>query len=336
MELRPLPGAGGRPKPDYAPSSIDHLTDEEVIHLVNTRPEQESGQIAFGDDNIFRVAHDIVGKYAQDQYRVGQHIDEPSEALTLDLVFQHTTIPVPRVRRVIRNGDSSNDILMDYIPGRQLSVVWPTMSVEEQLRIVFTLRGYVRQLQAIRHPRSAIPGPVAPGNEARISESPIWGNVIDQRGPFADYSAFCAWFDKAQEVAQSARQTIPWLAESSRQIRRDVPLNTLMGSTPLVLCHQDLNMRNILVGDDGRLWLIDWAWSGFYPPWFEYIAMKIQAEHEEQSVTNREEPFWDLMIPFICGPYYREERWLNSVSLAFMYKFERARRTDAAPADVER
>ncbi|KAH9911868.1 uncharacterized protein B0H18DRAFT_1057612 [Fomitopsis serialis] len=66
-------------------------------------------------------------------------------------------------------------------------------------------------------------------------------------------------------------------------------------------------MRNIIVGDDGRLWLVDWAWAGFYPPWFEYLAMKVQTAHEER-LMNRKEPFWTLMVPFICRPYYREER----------------------------
>ena len=48
----------------------------------------------------------------------------------------------------------------------------------------------------------------------------------------------------------------------------------------LVLTHQDIKPRNIIVGEDGRLWMIDWAWPGYYPPWFEYVAMKRQLENE--------------------------------------------------------
>ena len=59
-------------------------------------------------------------------------------------------------------------------------------------------------------------------------------------------------------------------------------------SAPLVLTHQDLNMRNLIVGDDGRLWVIDWAWSGFYPRWFEFVAMGRQAENEERLIKKRE------------------------------------------------
>ncbi|KAG5651796.1 hypothetical protein H0H81_007382 [Sphagnurus paluster] len=35
---------------------------------------------------------------------------------------------------------------------------------------------------------------------------------------------------------------------------------------PLVFTHNDLNPRNIILGDDGRLWMIDFEESGFYPP----------------------------------------------------------------------
>lgn len=53
-------------------------------------------------------------------------------------------------------------------------------------------------------------------------------------------------------------------------------------SSLLVSVHGDLNPRNIVAGEDGRLWLqvVDWGWSGFYPPWFELVAMTNQVEDE--------------------------------------------------------
>jgi thiamine kinase-like enzyme len=45
-------------------------------------------------------------------------------------------------------------------------------------------------------------------------------------------------------------------------------------SEPLVLTHQDLNLRNLIVGEDGHLWIIDWGWAGYHPWWFEYVAMR--------------------------------------------------------------
>ncbi|KAK0443337.1 uncharacterized protein EV420DRAFT_1649273 [Desarmillaria tabescens] len=41
----------------------------------------------------------------------------------------------------------------------------------------------------------------------------------------------------------------------------------------LVFSHVDLAMRNLVVGDDGQLWLIDFGEARFYPPWFEFVNM---------------------------------------------------------------
>ncbi|KZT73660.1 hypothetical protein DAEQUDRAFT_721733 [Daedalea quercina L-15889] len=90
-----------------------------------------------------------------------------------------------------------------------------------------------------------------------------------------------SWFDDAQHVViRNPKKPVRLKSQSS--FLRSVTLQAIMGTSPLVPCHQDLNMRNIIVGDDGRLWLVGWAWSRFYPPWFEYLAMKEQAENEER------------------------------------------------------
>ncbi|KAH9913540.1 kinase-like domain-containing protein [Fomitopsis serialis] len=307
-------GSDGRPRSDYAPSSIDHLTDAQLVHAIaQGRKTYRGRRIAFGDHNVSRVDETTVAKYSgcPEDYAT-----QPSEALTLDLVFRRTTIPVPRVRRVVTemNQGPLTWIVMDYIPGRQLSAVWPAMSVEERLRVVFTLRDYVRQLRGIRHPRAAVPGPLSSGDDALQCTSPVFGKVIEERGPFASYAELSAWFDHAQRVV--ARNL------NAKKHPQPVSFDAVMGTSSLVLCHQDLNMRNVIVGDDGRLWLVDWAWAGFYPPWFEYLAMKEQSKNEEM-VMERKEPFWDLMIPFICGTFYREEEWMHSsVHNALGYRFE--------------
>lgn len=37
----------------------------------------------------------------------------------------------------------------------------------------------------------------------------------------------------------------------------------------LVMCHMDLNMRNLILDKNGRLFFLDWAHSGYYPPEFQ-------------------------------------------------------------------
>jgi thiamine kinase-like enzyme len=76
-------------------------------------------------------------------------------------------------------------------------------------------------------------------------------------------------------------------------------------SQPLVLTHNDLCMRNIIVGRDGKLWLVDWEWSGFYPPFCEYIAMKSSAINDDALKS------WCEYLPLIAGAWVQEEKMLG-------------------------
>jgi aminoglycoside phosphotransferase (APT) family kinase protein len=234
-------------------------------------------------------------------------IEDPSEAHVLNLVFTDTTIPVPRVHRIIRRG-YSNIIVMDFIPGQLLADLWPSMSFLRRLWVGVTLRRYIRQLRAIRHPRSAFPGPLATQG-ARQCESPVFGQVRSTRGPFSSYEALTLFFNDRHTRALEARK------RSSRSVSHSGHFDD---SVSLVLTHQDLNPRNLIVGDDGRLWVIDWAWAGFYPLWFEFIDMIRQAENEE-LITRKKEPMWDAMVPFICGPCFKQQKWLDEAGIALSW-----------------
>jgi serine/threonine protein kinase len=41
-----------------------------------------------------------------------------------------------------------------------------------------------------------------------------------------------------------------------------------------VFSHQDLAPRNIILDKEGKIWLIDWGMSGWYPVYFEYTSMQ--------------------------------------------------------------
>ncbi|KAL4896060.1 hypothetical protein BDV59DRAFT_171950 [Aspergillus ambiguus] len=41
----------------------------------------------------------------------------------------------------------------------------------------------------------------------------------------------------------------------------------------LVMCHLDLHPRNIILDCQGKVWLIDWAFSGMYPAYFETASI---------------------------------------------------------------
>ncbi|KIJ14976.1 hypothetical protein PAXINDRAFT_12245 [Paxillus involutus ATCC 200175] len=281
-----------RPQISILPSDVDQLSNEEILELRTKAPKLSR------ESAIFQLTPNTVAKVSQD---IDEDADDASEANALDLLFAKTTIPVPRVRRVVKQ-KWDHLIVMDHIKGPTLAKVWPTLSVWRKIGVAFTLRRYVRQLRRLKAPPMTPPGPLSTQGP-RTCESPIFGQVQSHRGPFASYAELSAFFNERCKMALDADQ-VPENHPSRKELFDD--------SGPLVLTHQDLNLRNIIVGEDGRLWMIDWAWAGYYPLWFEYVATSRQAEDEEISGTNDE--FWKTLVPFICGPYFEQEKWLWRMS----------------------
>ena len=87
--------------------------------------------------------------------------------------------------------------------------------------------------------------------------------------------------------------------------KRDGDAQPFEDSRPLVFTHNDLSMRNILLGDDWKIWLIDWAWSGYYPPWVEHFAMEEAAVNDDLDCGTS----WGRVIRFVTNPYIYHRRW---------------------------
>ncbi|KAK0477451.1 hypothetical protein IW261DRAFT_1487662 [Armillaria novae-zelandiae] len=181
-------------------ADVDEKTDEELLDQCISVPRDEwdasSCPHRLTPDVLVKVVHGFTAGW-------------PSEALAQDLVKNHTNIPVPPIRRVVKVDSSQSIIVMDFIPGITLAVAWPTMGFWQKIRIAFTLRSYVHQLRT------------------------------------------------------------------------------------------------------GQLWLIDFATAGFYPRWFEYVNMVIDARCEGGPEYDS---MWWAIIPFVADPYFRIYDWVSRVS----------------------
>jgi thiamine kinase-like enzyme len=71
-----------------------------------------------------------------------------------------------------------------------------------------------------------------------------------------------AWFNHKLDICKSVRQA-----------PKDIPQ---FHFTKFVLTHHDISPRNLILDQHGHVWLIDWAYSGAYPPVFESAALSIQ------------------------------------------------------------
>ena len=101
------------------PSDVDKLTNEEILELDGPKLDPDAG--------VIKLTPSTVAKASQDS---DEDAADASEANALDLLFMETTIPVPRVRRVVKH-EWGSLIVMDCIPGSTLAHVWPTFDVAE-------------------------------------------------------------------------------------------------------------------------------------------------------------------------------------------------------------
>jgi hypothetical protein len=64
-------------------------------------------------------------------------------------------------------------------------------------------------------------------------------------------------------------------------------------------------MCNIIIGRDRKLWLVNWGWSGRYPPFCKYIAMKSLAINDDAP------KIWWEYLSLIAGTWVQEGKMLR-------------------------
>jgi hypothetical protein len=280
---------------------IDCLEIHTLLQKLEDLPECHDP----GMQNVFFISHDRLLKcYPSFE-------EANAEMLALDLVRSQTTIPAPRIRKIYHTpGYTRGDalVLMDVIPrATQLKRCWPSLPVWKKLKVVLTMRFYLRQIRRVRSPaHSSTPGPLG-----LRPQSCLGLQFVDERwwpamGPmtFDTYDDLADYYDRWR-VNVLSLVAIGW-ASVMPGLGPPLPTERFF---PLMFTHNDLNMRNILLDDDGKLWIIDWAWAGFYPRWFEYIDMRFASQKDGDAKD------WQHVVRFITEPAFDVEAWLYGISV---------------------
>jgi hypothetical protein len=218
------------------------------------------------------------------------------EVRAMNVARAKTSIPIPRGRAVY-----GNDIfvVMDLVRNsRPLDQCWPSLSFWGKLKIILTMRHYIRQLLAISDPsRTATPGPLS------IPPSACEGLVFDGEG----YAGICPTIHALAEYFHKMHWKREHRTSKLRSPLKRGRLDDSLFSPPLVFTHNDLSMSNILLDNEGRLWLVDFEFAGFYPRWFEFVAMRFAAG------MNPTPNSWQVATLFMAEPYLEVERWIMHV-----------------------
>ena len=126
----------------------------------------------------------------------------------------------------------------------------------------------------------------------------------DPKGPFPTISALESYFRNEHKRAEY-NASRGWAPSSNCE-----PLDTSAFAS-LVFTHNGLNMRNLLLDDQHVLWVVDWGFFGFYPPWFEYLGMVFasQKDHDLES--------WKKWIRHMGEPAFKVEEWMKRIGYGF-------------------
>ncbi|KAJ7669297.1 kinase-like domain-containing protein [Mycena polygramma] len=295
-----IPSLGAR-KREPAKTTIDDLSDEELVQRLETfdfKAEANKlvhvppSQAAFGVGRVWRFAPDCAIKSfsAFQGYEPG----------TMELLSAQTSIPIPRILRHVLWKDRVWTF-MEYIEGIDLVEAWGSLASWKKLWVAWTLRSYVRQLREVKLARPEVPGPLCPSQNPAKCVGHYFTDI--NAGPFNSYSEMTAWF--------MSKYRITLLLEKQAKRTPDPRQYVFDDSMPLVLTHGDISLRNVRIGWDGTVWLIDWGFSGVYPAWFEYAGMMAYDEPGRRTPQS-----WLQLIPFIAGKYHSQHAFMKRIKWA--------------------
>ncbi|CAL1696665.1 unnamed protein product [Somion occarium] len=201
---------------------------------------------------VVKISESLLVKYNQ---RVRK-----AEADMMIYVQLHTTIHVPRVILIFRQGEVTY-IVMELVPGRNLQEVWDDLDTVTRQTVMAQISSYIGQMRALPRPSgAAAPGPID-GSRCRGP----WFTFYDA-GPFDTYSALSEWLNHKLDISlRSLEHVKPGVSSRHRRFTTD---------HPLVLTHQDLAPRNFMLDSDNHVWMLDWDSAGWYPLYFEYACVR--------------------------------------------------------------
>ncbi|KAF2856647.1 hypothetical protein T440DRAFT_550000 [Plenodomus tracheiphilus IPT5] len=218
-----------------------------------------------GSDRTYRLPFNLYLRMASSDWS-SKH---QAEYQALKLVQKYTLIPAPRAIDVIKCSDSSF-FLMTGLPGRGVGLMLPTMTDKQVDAIVQELKVYIAELRQI---------PNKTNSGFQICNA-LGGGILDWR------------------IGDSQREELRFRDEKefNQYLIRDLPLDEDMRGLiakshcvqhDIVFTHADLNLRNILVGEDMKIsGIVDWECAGWYPGYWECSKAHFTVRHTARWIAD--------------------------------------------------
>lgn len=218
-----------------------------------------------------------------------------SEAATLRYVRQHTSIPVPEVFESYIHPETGHPcIVMEYIEGKTLDEEWSAYSVEEKKKVIGQLKGYIGQLRSIK---------------AQKIGTVDGGRVQDQLFDDADELRMVEPFDGVDAFHEGLIVVLELKGKKSKKkIMEQFTGEVSKGKAyRIMLTHNDIVARNVMVKGDNVCAIVDWELAGFFPEYWEYCSALSWADPE--SPFEREVGFDAVLESYPEELTYMRRLW---------------------------
>ncbi|KAF5557710.1 kinase-like (PK-like) [Fusarium napiforme] len=302
LQEGPKPGDEiGFPQPYQDPRAIDNanefpldehdissLTDQELLSAYLMAPQLHD----YGAITVSRVSKNYVIK--------GGPGVAKSEAENMRFAFQTLQLPVPKVHRTFTAeiqeypGMSTTRlieghfIVMDYVQGLSIDKTWQSFDTSTKEAVAQQVADVIEKMQSTILNDMPV-GPIGRAQDAKF------------QGPwFTDYGA--GPFDTLGELEDWCNHKI----DVCVMVKQLPPDTTRFKFQDIVLTHQDLALRNLVLDEDMKVWVIDWGCAGVYPRGFEQAALQVQAENEVYAamVLGRISDRQDVVIQQLANIAY--------------------------------
>ena len=209
-----------------------------------------------------------------------------AEAAAMRFVRAKTSIPVPEVFDAhIEEGTGYGYIAMQYVDGKPLDQAWGSYTEAQKENVVKELKQYMEELRSIT-------GDSIGSVDGSHCEDQFFSNIPGGYGPYKSETAF----NKGLVHALQDRGENTWTNMVVRFIEALPPHK-------IVLTHNDLAPRNILVKDAKVVGIVDWELSGFYPEYWEYVKALFWPDWQSGWIV-------DGVLDKILQPYILELAFL--------------------------
>lgn len=207
-----------------------------------------------------------------------------AEAAAMRFVREKTSIPVPEVFDAFVRPDTNHVcILMEYVEGETLDKAWPSCDDAQKASVISQLRRYTDELRAI-------PGTIVGSVDGTHCNDQFFSDR-DNPTSYGPYDSEDAFTDGLVRSLRERRQN-SWIEMVCRFIKA-------LPQHKIVLTHNDLAPRNILVRDAKVVAFLDWELAGFYPEHWEYAKALFWPEWKSSWVA-------DGIVDKILHPYITE------------------------------